>query len=497
MAKIKGFLKFHDETYAFFYETGILCIYPKSRDGNIEGLDFGKQKKEIKKVRQEKIDKMFLDGYLPENDKEVRFEVLEEESYYNGFIYLNVCSYYIYEKDRLKLRKIRKGDCKYENKQERIENKIDEIIILGREINYFFSPEQVYENIQEGTDKYGNKLELIAHRITEKRYCGKLTWKEIEIEIYVRSKIRLNTNSLKPINLESELIVDFSENVDLEYMKEIILALKSTFAYLCKRESIDFELIYTAYRDEKEEIFGQYIIIDNEQTNEINVNLKKYIITYDCIEKKFAELVKRILNGELYIEHIPQNLEETENYNSSHMLLDFTAFESEFNNIYPEVDIRSEKFIEVKSDLLKEIEIYAEHKNYTGKRKKYLKSFINSIQHIENSLAQKIKYAIEDSNMYIKVFCMYYYSTEYQKKQIGDMCERMNKIRNKLAHGDFLLELTKDNICDFKILECLLYIMRLKKIGVSENKIYHAVCGVMKIKIREIYNIRTYLMETN
>lgn len=491
MKSIKGFLKFEDETYDFFYENGILCLYPKSRDDRVNELSFGEKKTQIEKVRQEKIDKIYLDGYLPENDKEIKFEVLKDESSNNGFLYFNVCSYYIYEKERIKKREIKRDDCKYEKKQEKIENKINEIIILGREINYFFSPEQVYTNIQDGTDEYGNKLELAAYKTTEKRYCGKLTWKGIDIKIYIRSKISLNTDSLQPISLESELIVDFSKSVGLEYLKEIIVALKSTFVYLCKRESIEFKLMQTAYRDEKEnKIFGEYIVVDNEKINEINVNLKKYIIKYECLEEKFIDLVKKILDGELYIEHIPQSLEETENYNLSHMLLDFTAFESEFNNIYPEGEVRSEQFIEVKKDLLEEIENYRQIKAYTGKRKKYLKNFIQNIEHIENSLGEKIKYAIKDSKMYIEVFFRYYYAREYTKNEMDDMCERMNKIRNKLAHGDFLLELTKDNIFDFKILECLLYIMRLKNLGLSENQIYYAVCGVMKIKIGEIRNIR-------
>lgn len=61
--------------------------------------------------------------------------------------------------------------------------------------------------------------------------------------------------------------------------------------------------------------------------------------------------MKKILDGELYIEHIPQSLKETENYNLSHMLLDFTAFESEFNNIYPEDKVRQSNY-RSKKDLL-------------------------------------------------------------------------------------------------------------------------------------------------
>lgn len=38
----------------------------------------------------------------------------------------------------IKKREIKIEECKYERKQEKIENKINEIIILGREINYFF-----------------------------------------------------------------------------------------------------------------------------------------------------------------------------------------------------------------------------------------------------------------------------------------------------------------------------------------------------------------------
>ena len=44
MKSIKGFLKFEDETYNFFYENGILCLYPKSRDDRVDELSFGEEK---------------------------------------------------------------------------------------------------------------------------------------------------------------------------------------------------------------------------------------------------------------------------------------------------------------------------------------------------------------------------------------------------------------------------------------------------------------------
>lgn len=59
----------------------------------------------------------------------------------------------------------------------------------------------------------------------------------------------------------------------------------------------------------------------------------------------------------------------------------------------------------------------------------------------------------------------------------------MNDLRNDSAHGNFITDINKEIVFDFEILECLLYIMRLKDIGMSVSEGQKAVAKLMGINI--------------
>lgn len=73
------------------------------------------------------------------------------------------------------------------------------------------------------------------------------------------------------------------------------------------------------------------------------------------------------------------------------------------------------------------------------------------------------------------------------ESEIEEFCTRMNDLRNDSAHGNFIIatDINREIVFDFEILECLLYIMRLKDIGLSVFEGRRAVAKLMGINIDE------------
>lgn len=124
--------------------------------------------------------------------------------------------------------------------------------------------------------------------------------------------------------------------------------------------------------------------------------------------------------------------------------------------------------------------------NNSGKRKKYLKSFQKSIKKIENSFGGRLKEVIIDDKEYMIPFLIHNYGKDYES-EIEEFCTRMNDLRNDSAHGNFIIatDINREIVFDFEILECLLYIMRLKDIGLSVFEGRRAVAKLMGINIDE------------
>ena len=167
-------------------------------------------------------------------------------------------------------------------------------------------------------------------------------------------------------------------------------------------------------------------------------------------------------------------------YGPERIIFNFVAFEREYQNLYPETTVRSQEFLDAKQKVIESIDELI--LTNSGKRKKYLKSFRHSITKIENSFGRRLKDVIIDDKEYMIPFLIHNYGEDYDEK-IEEFCARMNDLRNDSAHGNFITDINKEIVFDFEILECLLYIMRLKDIGMSVSEGQKAVAKLMGINI--------------
>lgn len=62
---------------------------------------------------------------------------------------------------------------------------------------------------------------------------------------------------------------------------------------------------------------------------------------------------------------------------------------------------------------------------------------------------------------------------------LENIASKMNTLRNDMAHGNLDIQLDKDHIFGFSIIESLLYAMRLKKLEIDNKKIQHGILQIM------------------
>lgn len=478
---MKGFLQHNGENYAFSYIDGILDIYSSDQS---EWLN---NKEEIlpglciqNSQRGQIINNINLEGILSDGS-DIIFNVSEQGINNNGFISFNVNSYYVYRKQECYFKKESDDQGKVKRIPQKEDNKIDQLIVSGRDIDFFFSPALAYSHNTETNVETGESVFTVHTSIPEEMTCGVLEWKERKIEIYVKNVVTINSFSGTPFTSRSEMVFKFSKPITLDMVEDLLIALHGCFAFLCRRTNIEFDpLKMVCVSGERKRIFGKYTFLNIGATSEPNVNAAKRVIKYEFVKEKFALLLKPFLEDKMYINHIPESISATKQYGPERVIFNFVAFEREYQNFYPERKVRSEEFLIVKNEILDRIDELST--TYQGKKKKYAKSFKRSIEKIENSLGERLKLVINEHEEYIKAFLIHNYGQDYSDK-ISDICERMKDLRNDSAHGNFITEFKPEYLLDFEIIECLLYAMRLRDIGLSPACTQHAISSVMGIQV--------------
>ena len=102
----------------------------------------------------------------------------------------------------------------------------------------------------------------------------------------------------------------------------------------------------------------------------------------------------------------------------------------------------------------------------------------------ENSLADRILVVIKDCLSIMEPFLVYELGKEYNIKvdeitPLENIASKMNTLRNDMAHGNLDIQLDKDHIFGFEIIEVLLYAMRLKAVGIEDRKIQEGIIKIM------------------
>lgn len=487
MEELNGYVKIDGKKYPFAFCESKLKVYPNGeqqvdvdRDEEYDELVTGVYVPKTK--RGEVIEEIEIAGTLVDS-RDIIFKVYNNPNKIGNFCSYTVISYLLYKhEERHPIIKEIDGKRKLDGWKV-IENKVDGIIITGQEIDYFYDPAMIFEHKYKiGEDNQHYTEFNVRATVNEEKECGVFRYGEIECHIYIRSIAKVKTFSNSPFNSYSEMVFLFSEPLTYGQVEDIFLGTLNCFRYLCRRSNIEFSNVelFCKTDDEKRRRFGIYKSLRYDCSEETNSKASGQIIAYELVGIKFGYLIQEFIDDKMYLNHLPNNFDADHKFGPERMIFDFVAFEREYQNLYPETVVRSEEFISIKEMVLQAIDELSS--DVKGKKKKSLSSIKRSVSKIENSLGDRIKYVIEDCNEIMMPFLIYNYCKDYGE-DVEQMCDRMNDFRNDCAHGNIMAAFEGTLLIDYNTLECLLYAMRLKALGISTLLAQKAIAKVMNINM--------------
>lgn len=458
-----GFLEFREETFPFSFSKNKITIHPTTIDkwnelyGDWFNNDFNKKSKKW-------LDKIIIDG-ITDKHKGVKFFVTDNPRFFNGYYTYSVDYMYIYDI----------------NPETNDMYDIKGIRFKGPEINYFYN---VRDYITSDFETKNNSFDRFYLELKSKKDkdFGKFRWHNYSVSIKGSFSWKKENDTYGPLEINSLLVLELSRTCnDLKKLIELINIQKIIMAFSCYRKNINFNEIntYCYTKDKLRRQTGNFYIFDEDNFEE-NRDVLKQIVTINDTDKYYSKLYKLNVDNKLYITHICNNNHDRHLYTPARILSIIIAFEHSFKIFYPDIEIQSSEFDIAKNEIVNFINSRIDKS--TGKLKKKYKNIKNSIQKIDVSYGEHLKYALDDNYKILKDFIGKRYAVKNPKSIIPNCCERVNTIRNQMAHGKLDLKYKPINSNDTYLMELLLYSMTLKYIGLDEN--------IIKEKIKCLFNIR-------
>lgn len=454
LSRLVGFIKYKDVSYPFEFneEDFELNLYPKTEEDRLQNIDPEEIFKEHNSntwIQRIKIEGTTAEGYY------IVFSVLDNPSNYNGFISFNVNWYVcLNEKNNL--------------------NTINGFAVTGKEIDYFFPPSR------DLTPHYDNSSMSVTHRRNGSMSCGRYKTAEninVSIDVCTYATIYFDTGE-KPIVASSQMIITFMDLISIEALIKAFNNLRLFIKYVTYRQNADLlsaNIFYTEPDGQKRDV--GILVFPKKHEEEKDKKVNRHVIGYDILGEKTAELMEIIDSQIIGIEHICEKVEDWKSYPASRFILILAAFEREYRNIYGQNSNRSEDYEVVKKEIIGLVEDY--RKDKSGSHKKYAAEIKRFIEKKEIGFAENVKHALEDNEKVMRFFVSYDYRDNYEIV-IKDISKRVGELRNSLAHNKLYFKFCPQHLKDIRVIEELIYAMRLKNLPVDEDKIKKAIANLFK-----------------
>lgn len=216
----------------------------------------------------------------------------------------------------------------------------------------------------------------------------------------------------------------------------------------------------------------------NEELYLLNTgNDKKYIIGFDILKDKTAKLFEIIDSNLLTFDHLVSSVEARHSYPISRFIMILTAFEREYRNIYGTDSLRDDQYKNFKASFIQDLNNKRE--TLHGKERKWMKDFIRGMENSDDSYTDRVRNALILNRDEIEPFIKTHYRYTDYHDIVSDISERIGGLRNAFAHNRFDLKFEPENLSDIKVIEEMLYCIRLKNIGLETHRIQQAVSELM------------------
>ena len=449
-----GLVKYEGSKFPFIYEKNILRLMPPT----VEEWQ-RKQREVFNYFIQSKNDcnpdkwigRINLYGKVS-NGNDVVFNV--EELYANeyGFVSYNVRYCFEYRQKFV------------------TPDSIQGIMVTGREVDYFFSPDRVFDLHMpfDGIGECPANINVILKRSAE---IG--TYQFHGTEIRVEADAKIHDQAEIPLTAKSGLRFMFSKPEKLDFVVDVVKHCILFLRFVCGRTNIQLDDVRVyGIREGRYDLEG-VVRRCSERNIEEPYKKKNRVIKYEYLREKSAAILSAIAEGKMYLDNLCPCIADTMSFGIHRIILNFVAFEREFENLYDVPIVRSKEYAEIKDLVLKFLEEL--RASNTGRKKEYVKSFIHVLKRTEIKYADRMKKAFSNCEEILLPFLRQDYGDIYTTEEMDHICNRMNKLRNDAVHGNLDLKLEPIHISDFRTLENLTYAMRLKHIGIEKLDIQKAI----------------------
>ena len=219
MTTDKGFLKYKDVCFPYLFENDKLFLFPPNEDTwkrNTKSLidslnDLYNPDRKVQFIPQITLAAQSFSG------KQVEFRIPEDFSNDNGFLSVDVISYYEYEDFTRHYTNTDEG-----KKVENTKNEICGFFLEGREIDYFLEAHQTFTTKLQFDENKSSLSSLTVESKKEKELiCGEATLDGITITITASRYASFTNQALYPLEAKSRLVFQFDKPVDIEYIHNL------------------------------------------------------------------------------------------------------------------------------------------------------------------------------------------------------------------------------------------------------------------------------------
>lgn len=296
----------------------------------------------------------------------------------------------------------------------------------------------------------------------------------------------IKTASTRPLELYSNLNYHFGNTADVSFVKGLVSLTRQLLQFLSYRKNLHINRVVLKKKLGKDDQYYAtgYLFINHHQPVEKEEEkvIKERIISYPLIDSSFSTLLEKLSEKKVYLTHIPDTSILNRTITPARIIMATAGFEWQIRFSHK---AQSEKSEEKYKEQKKEILDFLEEKiiRNSGKEKKFFKEAKKLLLRNDTSLANKIEWAFYELDEVLNIFIKSIYrlngveSNDYEYKKIA---ERIQHMRNDIAHGNIDKETNQFVSLDFLVLEWLYYAMVLKDIGVSNEKAQKCINDLFK-----------------
>lgn len=454
--KLMGYVEYEGVNYPFNFDKDsfMITLFPPSIEHHRHTnslaeylVDVSRYEKKHMWVQQRK-----LFGRTSEN-YHIVFNVADTKRNYNGFFSFSVIWYCCYV-----------GETSLEN--------IDGMKIASPEVDYFYSSRNALEQSAEIDENTGNLKELsVAAKRTEIESGGAYSIApDVDARIEFMSYAVMHFSQGEPaIDAKSEMVTSFSRPIGIDALIPAVIYAKCFLKYITYRTNVKIGNveIFRVNGAQKREQCG-YLVFEEDYQEEISKKAYERVIDFTILGSKTAEIFTAIKDGKFDFQYMCESLAATGNYSTSRAIMILAECEREYTNIFGQDYKRSREYQETKRELLDTMQVFIEQRQ--GRSRRYARQFYHAIESHDVGFGERLKTAMAECQAVMEPFIRSRYDGALDVT-IEEICDRMNTVRNGIAHSRLDLNLEAIHLSDLKIIEELLYAMRFQYLHIDSRPI--------------------------